>query len=100
MKTLLTSMTDEDDDSILTSALDNAALIVLNKLYPFGYEDDINVPTRYQGIQVRLAAYFLNKRGADGELQHNENNVYRYYGSADVPKDMLNEITPYGSVIG
>lgn len=102
--TLLQSMTDEDDESILQAYLDNAESIILNKLYPYDEYDDSGelivhtLPSKFQALQVRIAAYFLNKRGADGETQHNENNVYRIYGASDVPAEMLREITPYGKL--
>jgi hypothetical protein len=97
-KTLLESMTDETDDDILSVALDNAESVILNRLYPFGADGTI-LPTRYGYLQVRIAAYFLNKRGAEGEVQHNENNVYRYYESGDVPNSLLDEIVPFAGAI-
>ncbi len=97
-KTLLESMTDETDDDILSVALENAESVILNRLYPFGADGTI-LPTRYDYLQVRIAAYFLNKRGAEGEVQHNENNVYRYYESGDVPNSLLDEIVPFAGAI-
>lgn len=102
---ILTEMTDEDDENVLSYYWDNAASIILNHLYPYIDWDDeeseisLTVPKRYNGLQIRMCAYMLNKRGAEGELQHNENNVFRYYGSADIPKDLLNEITPFGGIL-
>lgn len=102
---LLQTMTDEDDDSILQAYLDNAKQIILNKLYPYiEYDNSGNeilheMPQRYVGLQTRMASYFLNKRGAEGERQHNENGVYRIYGASDVPEDMLREIVPFGKVL-
>ena len=54
---------------------------------------------RYEGLLLRIAAYMINKQGAEGETQHNENQVYRYYGSADVPDDMMSEIISTVGVI-
>lgn len=96
--TLLTNMTEETDDDILSASLINAEEIILNRLYPFGSAETI-MPRRYDSLQVRIAAYFLNKRGAEGQVQHNENNVYRYYESGDVPNSLLDEIVPFGSAI-
>ena len=97
---LLQAMTDETDETILQAHLDNAESIILNKLYPFDDGEEHTLPSKYQGLQTRISAYMLNKRGAEGESSHQENGVYRLYGSSDIPKDMLNEITPYGGVIG
>lgn len=103
--TLLTSMTDEDDESILQSFLENCKQIILNELYPHieydseGKEIEREMPKRYEWLQTRMAAYLLNKRGADGESGHVENGITRHYDSSDIPDDMLREITPFAKVL-
>ena len=94
----LSYMVDETDETMLSFYLDNAESVILNKLYPFE-NSDVSLPARYYGLQLRLAAYMVNKQGAEGETQHNENQVYRYYGSADIPSAYLNEIVPMAGVI-
>ena len=101
----LETTTDESEESILQAYLDNAKQIILNKLYPYiefdseGKEVLHEMPQRYKHLQTRMAIYFLNKRGAEGQSQHNENGVYRIYGASDVPEDMLREIVPFGKVL-
>jgi len=94
---ILGYMVDETDETMLSFYLDNAKSVILNKLYPYDHDDNFapELPERYYGLQVRLAAYMINKRGAEGETQHNENQIYRYYGSADIPNEYLNEIVPF-----
>lgn len=75
-----------------------AAEKILNRCYPFGYDDETPVPTRYGLIQCKIATYFIHKRGADGQTSHSENGVSRGYDSGDVPESMLQEITPKGVV--
>ena len=41
----------------------------------------------------------LNKRGAEGQLQHTENGIQRQYENADVPASMLKPVTPHVGVI-
>ena len=102
---LLMEMTDEEDDSILQAYLDNAESIILNKIFPYiEYDKDGNekahtLPNRYKNLQVRIAAYLLNKRGAEGETAHVENGISRHYGASDIPDDMMNEITPFAKVL-
>ena len=36
----------------------------------------------------------LNKRGAEGEVQHIENGIHRNYKYADVPTELLRDIPP------
>ena len=91
----LRTMTDSrDDDGILSTYLRIARRKILNRMYPYGVIDGLNVPQKYESLQLEVAAYLLNKRGAEGETLHNENGVQRTYGGADVPSAMLAEITP------
>lgn len=103
--TLLHDLMGEDDDTpetVLSVYLDLAKHKILNRMYPFrtdyGY-DDTDVPDRYVAIQLNIAVYLLNKRGAEGEIQHIENGIHRNYGSSDVPDGMLKDIVPYAQAI-
>ena len=99
---LLKSMIEDtgDNDDTLSVYLDLAGHKVLNRMYPF--TDDytgLEVPDRYVPIQLKVATYMLNKRGAEGQIQHIENGIHRNYGSADIPNDMLQEIVPYAAAL-
>lgn len=98
--TLLSNMTDETDESVLSAYFDLAGQKILNHLYPF-VEDlsDKEVPSKYHSEQIAITAYLLNKRGAEGELHHSENGTLRIYDSADIPSDMLKTIVPKVGVI-
>ena len=102
MTELLQSMTDESDSNTLSSFLTMAGEEILNRLYPFEEQrrTAYTVPNRYRNLQVKIAAYHLNKRGAEGELTHTENGITRMYESVDTPVSLLREITPYASSIG
>ena len=97
MKRYITANTGERDTTTLNDAIDIATGIVLNKLYPFAPEVT-EVPERYSDVVARVAIYILNKRGADGQLLHNENGIYRTYESADIPSSLLRELTPHAGV--
>ena len=91
---------DETDEDILEVYLELAAQKILNRMYP--YKDDytgIEVPDRYVMIQLNIASYLLNKRGAEGEVQHIENGIHRNYGSSDVPDAMLKDVYPFAQAI-
>lgn len=91
---------EREEPAILELYLDLAAGKILNRMYPYLTEyEGVDVPDRYAGIQLNVAAYLLNKRGAEGEVQHIENGVHRNYGSADVPDEMLKDIIPTAAVI-
>lgn len=89
---------DSSDDELLLMYLSDAERAILNKLYPM--DDSVStIPERYAGRQVEIAAYLYNKRGAEGEITHNENGINRTYESSSIPKSMLSDIVSYGSVV-
>ncbi len=92
--TILKSMIDgSDDDSVLSTYLSIAGEKVIRKAYP--YKSDVTeVPEKYSYLQIEIAAYLLNKRGAEGEISHSEGGISRSYSSADVPSAYMNQITP------
>lgn len=96
---MLTSMTEETDATVLSTYLKLASQVVLSRAYPFDSDDSTRqVPMKYQGVQVEIAAYMLNKRGAEGETAHSENGITRSYESGDVPASLLRRITPMAGV--
>ena len=97
--TLLKAMVGStDSDDVLLAYLDIAGGKILNRAYPYGTEET-TVPVRYDFLQCEIAAYLLNKRGAEGQTGHNENGISRTYESADVPESLLGAITPCVGVI-
>ena len=98
MKVQLSALTEETDENALLAFLDIAAEKILERCYPYRHDKRI-VPARYRGTQLEIAAYLLNKRGADGETAHNENGINRSYESASVPESMLKGVVPYASIL-
>ena len=99
---MLSHMIDDDDldPDILDVYLEIAAQKILNRVYPFKEDyEGLEVPDRYSMIQLKIANYLVNKRGAEGQIQHIENGIHRNYGAADIPDGMVAEIVPYCQVI-
>ena len=97
--TLLKAMVGgSDTDDVLFAYLDIAGGKIINRAYPYG-TDDAQVPARYDFLQCEIAAYLMNKRGAEGQTGHSENGISRSYESADVPESMLGAITPMVGVL-
>ena len=88
----------DDDDSVLLFYLDQAKYAILNRMYPYITDDEefdaLEVPKCHEQKQIRIAVYLLNKRGAEGELQHIENGIHRNYKYSDVPDDLLRDVFP------
>lgn len=96
---LLKAMVGESDtEEVLLAYLNIAGSKILNRAFPYGTEET-EVPARYDFLQCEIAAYLLNKRGAEGQTGHNENGISRSYESADVPESMLSAVTPCVGVI-
>lgn len=90
--------TDEADVNKISAYLYFAGQEILQRCYPFNVTSSTTVPERYAALQCEIAAYMLNKQGADGEISHSENGVTRTYESGGVPESFLKQITPMGVV--
>ena len=97
--TLLKAMVGSaDSEEVLLAYLKIAGGKIMNRAYPYGTEET-EVPARYEFLQCEIAAYLLNKRGAEGQTAHSENGISRSYESADVPESLLGAVTPTIGVI-
>lgn len=87
-----------DADEVLSTYLLLAGRKVIARAFPYN-EEVVEVPAKYETVQLEIAAYMLNKRGAEGQTAHSENGISRTYENADVPASMLKGVTPYCGVI-
>lgn len=88
---------DKENDDVLDSLLSSAGSLVLNRMYPFGYAEDMRVPTRYEEIQIQLAVELYTQRGAEGQTGHGENGISRSWPEKN---RLLSMIVPHcGSVM-
>ena len=72
---------DTADKRVLETQLEEAEALILNKMYPFGYAEDVVLPTRYERLQIKLAVELFTQRGAEGQASHTENGVTRTWPS-------------------
>lgn len=87
-----------DTDEVLSTYLVVAGKKIIARAYP--YDDTVTeVPDKYDTLQCEIAAYLLNKRGAEGQTQHSENGITRSYENADIPASMLKVVTPHCGVV-
>lgn len=97
IKTLKAMVGDSDSDDVLSTYLLLAGRKIINRAYP--YDSTVtDVPSEYETLQCEIAAYMLNKRGAEGQTQHTENGISRQYENADIPASMLKVVTPHCGV--
>lgn len=88
---------DVAEDTVLESELLAAEAMILNKMYPFGYDEGKVVPARYERLQIKLAIELYTQRGAEGQASHTENGSTRTWPSVN---KILSQIASHcGSVI-
>lgn len=97
-KEMVKAMTEETNDCTVSAYLGIAGNKICRKAYPFD-PTVTEVPDQYHFLQVEIAVYLLNKRGAEGEAAHSENGISRTYESGDVPPSMLRQIVPMCGVL-
>ena len=90
---MLSALTGEADDTLLSTYLTLAGQKVIRRRYPFDSSIS-DVPEEYAAVQIEIAAYMLQKRGAEGETAHSENGVARSYEDGDIPPTLMRQITP------
>ena len=95
LKTMIEST---DSDEVLLTYLKIAGKKIIAKAFPFN-TTITEAPVQYDVLQCEIAAYMLNKRGAEGQLMHSENGITRQYETADVPSSLLKTITPFVGTI-
>ena len=88
------------EDSVLLDYLSVAGRAVIDRAFPYRSADVEEVPDRYGTLQCEIAAYLLNRRGAEGETGHSENGISRQYEDGWIPASMLRRVLPTVTVFG
>lgn len=93
----IASQGDSLSDAELEQLVSSAERHVLNHLYPFD-DSQTEVPARYFGNVHDIAVYLFGRRGAEGELSHDEDGIKRTYADAYIPRAFFRGIIPYCGV--
>lgn len=94
----LTNNDPEATSEVCSVYLDLAAEQMLHRLFPFD-STQTEVPSQYGVTQCELATRLFLRRGAEGETTHNENGIYRTWGTVN-DEDILGRLTPYAKLGG
>ena len=90
---------DTADRDLLSQLIILSEGVVLNRRYPLGVPEGATVPRQYEHIQLQIALEMFAKRGAEGQIEHDENGIGRKYESSSVSNSLLRHIIPIvGSV--
>ncbi len=85
---------DDTSDAIANAYLAAAEKAVTNLAFPYGNGTEV-MPEKYEYEQIEIAAYMLNKRGAEGETAHTEGGTSRTFETGDIPISLRARITAY-----
>ncbi len=91
---MIKRMSGESDEATIEDYLIISKSVILDRAYPFGYADDLEVPARYDSLQVEIVVELLNKRGAEGEVANSQGGVSRTYENSYVSERLLSRILP------
>ena len=94
---ILRKMLDDSDttsDDTANTYLAAAEKAVLHIALPYGNGTEV-MPEKYEYEQIEIAAYMLNKRGAEGEIAHTEGGTSRTFETGDIPISLRARITAY-----
>lgn len=95
---LVKAMSGEANESTVSAYLGLAGSKICRRAYPFDHAVT-EVPEQYSFLQVEIAVYLLNKRGAEGQTEHTENGISRSYESGDVPASMMRQVVPMAGIL-
>lgn len=87
VKTLLSDGGSLPSDEKLTAYLGLAKAEILNYMYSMigGVPTDVTaVPAKYEVTQIYAVVAGYTHAGSEGETQHNENGINRYFNNADM----------------
>ena len=86
-------------DDYASTYLDIAQEAVVNHLFPYRKDATwLDVPDKHHSATCMIAAYLVNKRGAEGETQHIESGVSRTYETAAIPRGFFAGMSPFVGV--
>lgn len=91
-------------DEVLTAYLTRAAQYIVEWRYPLEstVTDDMRMTAidKYEQVQIEVAEELIHKRGAQGEVSHDETGIKRTYENAGVSASLKRRVTPMGKVAG
>lgn len=92
VKTLINDST--LDDALVSVYLDLAEARIIKSEYPcISDGEPRSMSDKYEYEQCELASRMIARRGFEGQVNSNENNIIRQWASAD-DEDILRRITP------
>lgn len=97
LKTLLSAEEDAPSDELLSTYLTMAKKEILNWLYVRSEVPEwvIEVPSKYEMVQIQACIAGFNMIGAEGQTWHSENGIARTFKYSDMLVYIHSHVQPY-----
>lgn len=90
-----------DEDTLLSGYLDLAKDTIIGHLCSVytPSEPILDVPPKYEAVQVLAVIAGYNLIGAEGEIIHNENGIHRHFEYSDMLAYVESHVLPYARIV-
>ncbi len=98
---LLLGITGTDEDALLNGYLNLAKDTIIGHLCSVyaPAEPILDVPPKYEAVQIMAVIAGYNLIGAEGEVIHNENGIHRHFEYSDMLSYVEGHVLPYARIV-
>ena len=98
---LLLGVTTTEEDTLLSGYLDLAKDTIIGHLCSVYTPDNpiLDVPQKYEAVQIMAVIAGYNLIGAEGEVIHNENGIHRHFEYSDMLDYVEGHVLPYARIV-
>lgn len=92
---------DTSEDEVLNGYLDLAGELIISHMCSVAKPSIpmIEVPSKYDGVQVMAVIAGYNLIGAEGEVIHNENGIHRHFEFSDMLAYVEGHVLPLARIV-
>lgn len=87
------------EESLLNVYIADAQQQATSIVYPFDETATLPDIPKYRSWIARATIEMIMRRGAEGQLAHNENGINRTYDGGVLSQSLIDELTPKGKVL-
>lgn len=99
VKALLDMSADDTKDELISTYLIMAEREIVSWRYSYTDLDVVTVPDEYEMTQVMAVVAGFSQGGAENQLAHNENGIYRTFKYEDMIAYIRAHVIPYCKVM-
>lgn len=98
---LLLGVTTNEEDTLISGYLDLARELIIDHMCSVNTPSIpmLDVPSKYDGVQIMAVIAGYNLIGAEGEVIHNENGIHRHFEYSDMLKYVEGHVLPYARIV-